>query len=191
MLSDLFGIAELRKKQHHFCHFHYNFRKLDLGLMLNMLTPSIRESASRSVLCWLATVDESGQPNVSPKEIFAVVDSTHIAIANIASPTSVRNVKSNAHVCVSFIDVFVQKGYKVVGIARNVSQQDAEFSRWVAPLRAMAGPRFPIHSVILVQAVAVEPIVAPSYRLFADETTEHSQVASAMRAYGVKPLRES
>lgn len=155
-----------------------------------MLTPQIRESASRSVLCWLATSDESGQPNVSPKEIFAVVDSMHIAIANIASPTSVRNVKSNARGCVSFIDVFVQKGYKVIGIARNVSQQDVEFSRWVAPLQAMAGPRFPMHSAILVQAVEVESIVAPSYRLYADETTEHSQVASAMRAYGVKPLRD-
>ncbi|MEI7516083.1 MAG: pyridoxamine 5'-phosphate oxidase family protein [Betaproteobacteria bacterium] len=154
-----------------------------------MLTPPIRESARRSVLCWLATVDESGQPNVSPKEIFAIVDSTHLVIANIASPTSVRNVNSNAHVCVSFIDVFVQKGYKVIGIARNVNQQDIDFSRWVEPLASMAGPRFPIHSVVLVQAVAVEPILAPSYRLYADETTEHAQVASAMRAYGVKPLR--
>ena len=156
-----------------------------------MLTPKIRESASRSVLCWLATVDDSGQPNVSPKEIFAVVDSTHIAIANIASPTSVRNIQHNSQVCVSFVDVFVQKGYKVIGVARNVVRQEAEFSRWAEPLEAMAGPRFPIHSVIVVQAVSVEPIVAPSYRLYPSETSEPLQVASAMRAYGVKPLTDS
>ena len=154
-----------------------------------MLTPQVQEAARRSVLCWLATVDESGQPNVSPKEIFAIVDSTHLVIANIASPTSVRNVQSNARVCVSFIDVFVQKGYKVLGMARNVNPKDSDFSRWVEPLAAMAGPRFPIHSVVVVQAVAVEPIVAPSYRLYAAETSEHSQVASAMQTYGVKPLR--
>ena len=156
-----------------------------------MLTPKIRESASRSVLCWLATVDDSGQPNVSPKEIFAIADSTHLVIANIASPTSVRNIQHNSQVCVSFIDVFVQKGYKVIGTARNINRQEAEFSRWAEPLEAMAGPRFPIHSVILVQAVSVEPIVAPSYRLYPSETSEALQVASAMRAYGVKPLTDS
>lgn len=188
--SRLFWNCRIKEKRHHFFHFHYNFTQLNSVLKLKMLTPQIRESASRSVLCWLATADESGQPNVSPKEIFAVVDSTHIAIANIASPNSARNVISNARVCVSFIDVFVQKGYKVTGIARNVTQQDVEFSRWVEPLRAMAGPRFPIHSVVLVQAVAVERILAPSYRLYAAETAEHSQVASAMQTYGVKPLRD-
>lgn len=37
-----------------------------------MLNPSVRAMARRSVLCWLATAEELGRPNVSPKEIFAV-----------------------------------------------------------------------------------------------------------------------
>jgi predicted pyridoxine 5'-phosphate oxidase superfamily flavin-nucleotide-binding protein len=78
-----------------------------------MLSSEVLNYASRSVLCWLATVDENGQPNVSPKEIFAVFDSEHLVIANIASPMSVRNIGVNPRVCVSFIDVFVQKGFKV------------------------------------------------------------------------------
>jgi hypothetical protein len=57
-----------------------------------MLSPEVQESATRSVLCWLATVDEVGQPNVSPKEIFAGFDSNHLVIANIASPKSGRNI---------------------------------------------------------------------------------------------------
>jgi hypothetical protein len=55
----------------------------------------------------------------------------------------------------------------------------------VAPLRALAGDRFPIRSVFVVRAVAVEAIVAPSYWLFPDETTEASQERAALRAYGV------
>lgn len=152
-----------------------------------MLSPQVQEAASRSVLCWLATVDASGQPNVSPKEVFAVFDSTHLVVANIASPTTVRNVKANARVCVSFIDVFVQKGFKVNGIARNIGKHEAGYSQWAAPVEAMAGPRFPIHSVLVIEATSVEPILAPSYRLYAAETTEQSQVASAMRTYGVRP----
>ncbi|MFT4099754.1 MAG: pyridoxamine 5'-phosphate oxidase family protein [Burkholderiaceae bacterium] len=152
-----------------------------------MLSDQVKDLANRSVLCWLATVDAKGQPNVSPKEIFLVFDDEHLVIANIASPTSVRNVEQNANVCVSFVDVFVQKGFKVIGSARNFTKQDADYARWAAPLEAKAGPRFPIRSVLVVRAVRVEPIVAPSYRLFPDETTERSQIDSALRTYGVRP----
>ena len=154
-----------------------------------MLSPLVKESASRSVLCWLATVDESGQPNVSPKEIFAVFDSEHLVIANIASPASARNNKTNLLVCVSFVDVFVQKGFKVTGVARNVKKHEPGFSLWCSPLVKMAGPRFPIHSVFVVQATAVESILAPSYRLHPDETSEQSQIAKAMQRYGVHSAR--
>ena len=152
-----------------------------------MLSADLKDCARRSVLCWLATVDASGQPNVSPKEIHAVFDDDHLVIAHIASPTSVRNISANPQVCVSFVDVFVQKGFKVAGTARIVSTDDADFGRWAAPLLAKAGPRFPIRSVLVVRALAVEPIIAPSYRLYPDETTEQGQIASAMRAYGVRP----
>ncbi len=152
-----------------------------------LLTPEIVESASRSVLCWLATVDASGQPNVSPKEIFTIFDGLHLVIANIASPTSVRNIDVNALVCVSFIDVLVQKGFKVMGAARSIQRGDSAYAEWARPLQAKAGPRFPIHSAIVVQAQTVEPIVAPSYRLYPDTTTEQSQMEAALRTYGVAP----
>jgi len=154
-----------------------------------MLSTQVKESTTRSVLCWLATVDESGQPNVSPKEIFAVFDSEHLVIANIASPASARNIGANSRVCVSFIDVFAQKGFKVSGVARNVKRDEPDFTIWCSPLAKMAGAKYPIHSVFVVQATAVEPILAPSYRLYPDETTEESQIASAMQSYGVQPAR--
>ena len=154
-----------------------------------MLSPEVQEFASRSVLCWLATVDAVGQPNVSPKEIFAAFDAAHLVVANIASPTSVRNIEVNPRVCVSFIDIFVQKGFKVLGTARNVRRNDPEFCTWAAPLEVKAGPRFQIRSVLVIKAAEVEPILAPSYRLYAAETTEQNQVASAMLTYGVRSTR--
>lgn len=149
------------------------------------LTPDVRTAAERAVLCWLATSDTSGQPNVTPKEVFAVADDAHLVIANIASPGSAANVAVNPRVCVSFVDVFRQKGFKVLGVATDVAPTDPAFARWVAPLRALAGERFPIRSVFVVRATAVEAIVAPSYWLFPDETTEASQERAALRAYGV------
>jgi uncharacterized protein len=156
-----------------------------------MITDEIARVARKSVLCWLATASADGRPNVSPKEVFAPFDREHLVIANIASPSSVRNIAANAQVCVSFIDVFVQKGFKLSGTARNITRGHAEYETWAPPLLAVTQGRFTIHSVIVVKVLAVEAILAPNYRFHPDEVTEESQVASAMRTYGVRPADEA
>jgi predicted pyridoxine 5'-phosphate oxidase superfamily flavin-nucleotide-binding protein len=154
------------------------------------LTDAVREAAHRSVLCWLATVDAEGQPNVSPKEVWAIADEQHVVVAHIASPVSARNIAQHPQVCLSFIDVFVQKGFKLLGRAREVLADDPEFATWAKPLLAMVGQRFVIHSVLVIRVTSVAPIVAPSYRFYPDETTEASQVVSGMRAYKVQPAKQ-
>jgi hypothetical protein len=62
---------------------------------------------------------------------------------------------------------------------------DPEFATWAQPLLAMVGQRFTIHSVLVIQVHSVAAILAPSYRFYPDETTEASQVASALLQYGV------
>jgi len=158
--------------------------------VLAPLTGDVREVAHRSVLCWLATVDAEGQPNVSPKEVWVIADDAHVVVANIASPLSARNIAHQPKVCLSFVDVFVQKGFKLVGRAREVRAADPEFSAWAAPLLSMVGQRFVIHSVLVIRITSVAPILAPSYRFYPDETTEASQVASGMRTYNVQAVEK-
>jgi hypothetical protein len=157
---------------------------------MTLLNESVREAARRSVLCWLATVDAEGQPNVSPKEVWAIADDQHVVVAHIASPISARNIAQHPQVCLSFVDVFVQKGFKLVGAAREVRATDAEFSTWAKPLLAMVGQRFTIQSVLVVHVKSVSTIVAPSYRFYPHDTTEASQVASGMRAYNVQAVEK-
>jgi predicted pyridoxine 5'-phosphate oxidase superfamily flavin-nucleotide-binding protein len=152
---------------------------------MTLLTEPIRETARRSVLCWLATVDAEGQPNVSPKEVWTIADEQHVVVAHIASPISARNIAQHPLVCLSFVDVFVQKGFKLLGRAREVLADDPEFATWAKPLLAMVGQRFTIQSVLVIQVQSVAAIVAPSYRFYPHETTEASQVASARRQYGM------
>ena len=152
---------------------------------MTLLTEPIRETARRSVLCWLATVDAEGQPNVSPKEVWTIADDLHVVVAHIASPISARNIAQHPQVCLSFVDVFVQKGFKLLGRAREVLADDPEFATWAKPLLAMVGQRFTIQSVLVIQVQSVAAIVAPSYRFYPHETTEASQVASARRQYGM------
>lgn len=157
---------------------------------MTLLTEPMREAARRSVLCWLATVDAEGQPNVSPKEVWTMADDQHVVVAHIASPVSARNIAQHPQVCLSFVDVFVQKGFKLIGTAREVRANDAEFTDWAKPLLAMVGQRFTIQSVLVVHVKSVSTIVAPSYRFYPDDTTEASQVASGMRAYNVQALEK-
>jgi len=135
-----------------------------------------------SVLCWLATVDAHGMPNASPKEIFCCHGERELLIANIASPQSVRNIKVHPNVCVSFVDVLIQKGFKVKGPAVIVEPGHPRYGELEFPLQQMTRGAFPIHSVICVQVLSTEPIVAPSYRLVPG-TTEESQARAAQASY--------
>jgi hypothetical protein len=155
-----------------------------------LLNEPIRDAARRSVLCWLATVDADGQPNVSPKEVWTIADEQHVVVANIASPVSARNIAQQPQVCLSFVDVWVQKGFKLLGSAQEVHADDPAFSVWAAPLLAMVGQRFVIHSVLVIHVTSASAIVAPSYRFFPDVTSEASQIEAAMQAYGVQALKD-
>ena len=151
-----------------------------------ILSASVHAAAQRSVLCWLATVDAQGQPNVSPKEVWAIADDQHVVVANIASPVTARNIAQQPKVCLSFVDVLVQKGFKLQGTARAVLPDDSDYSKWAAPLLLMTGDRFAVRSVLLISVQSAQPIVAPSYWLYPETTTEAAQAAAARLAYGLK-----
>lgn len=150
--------------------------------MTEPLNPNVLHWLGRSVLCWLATVDANGQPNVSPKEVFAPAPDNHLLIAHIASPGSVRNIRQQPRVCVSFIDVFAQRGFKLTGLADVLVPTDPAFDEWAAPLKLLTGDRFPLLGVIRVRVLHSQPIAAPSYALYPD-TTETEQVGNAWQAY--------
>jgi predicted pyridoxine 5'-phosphate oxidase superfamily flavin-nucleotide-binding protein len=148
----------------------------------------MKTDIENSVLCWLATVDQDGTPNVTPKEIFSCHGDDRIIVADIASTNTVRNIRSHPSVCVSFIDVFRQRGFKVVGSATIIEPHNADCAVVGANVLRMAGSDFPIRHLISIQIERVSRIWAPSYTLFPDRT-EEERVRSAYETYGVAPAR--
>lgn len=155
-----------------------------------MTTSGIVTDVDAAVLCWLATVDAKGRPNVSPKEIFAMYGNDVLVIADIASANSVRNIRGNPAICVSMIDIFRQKGQKVEGQARIIAAEDPEFDDLAAPLTRLTEGKFPIRHVIAVQIERVSPILAPSYRHYPDRS-EADMLRNAYQTYGVRPAKTS
>ena len=145
---------------------------------------SLKNSIEQSVLCWLATADDTGQPNVSPKEVFAAFDDQFIIVANIASPNTEKNIRQNPRVCISFIDVFVQKGYQVKGEATIVKPPSPEYPAMETILLRITEGKFPFHSITKITIESTKPILAPRYWLY-PETTEEEQVERAKRSFGV------
>ena len=116
-------------------------------------------------------------------------DCATVIIADIASRGSVRNLQTNPACCVSFVDVFRQKGFKLVGTAHVIGRKDAGFEDTSAPLRAIAGKKFFVRNVIAMTVEHVAPIVAPSYALH--KVSEEEMMAQAFQTYSVKPLEAS
>ena len=150
-----------------------------------MFNEEIKQSVADCVLCWLATVDKNGVPSVSPKEVFLTFAENEIIIANIASPDSVRNINQKPQVCVSFVDVFKQKGFKMKGDAMEMTQANSGYKPRYHASNDFAGGQYPIKSLIKIEIKSVRPIVAPSYYLSAD-ITEEKQIQAALKTYGVK-----
>ena len=148
-----------------------------------ILTRKIKDAIDKSVLCWLATVSSEGIPNVSPKEVFQYYGNDKIIIANIASPQSKKNIKYNENVCVSFIDILIQKGFQLKGKARVIDKMSTEFEEMKTILLKITNGDFPFSTIFEVTAIFVKPIIAPKYILY-PKTTEKEQVKSAKQAYG-------
>ena len=152
-----------------------------------MLSEEVKEYIEKSILCWLATSSADGQPNVSPKEVFTFYGDEHILVANIASPGTVRNIRENPKVSVSFVDVFVQKGFQLKGEAEIIKKTDPEFRELSVPILEITKGKYPFGSIIKIRVNKVKEIIAPGYTLFPD-ITEEQQKQNAYKTYGVKPV---
>lgn len=148
------------------------------------ITKEIQKSIDKSVLCWLATSSNENIPNVSPKEIFRFYKNDKIIVANIASPQTVKNINQNNNVCISFIDILVQKGYQLKGTAEIITKSHTNFSEMEKILTKMTEGNFPFASITVITVMQVKPIIAPKYILFPN-TTEEEQIKSAKRAYRI------
>lgn len=148
------------------------------------ISKDIKDAASKSVLCWLATVDGAGLPNVSPKEIFNIHQDKFI-IANIMSPVSEQNIKSSPLVCVSFVDILVQKGFQLKGRAEIIEKTNERYLALNSILEEMTKGLFPISNIISIDVSKVKKILAPSYVFYPEKTSETEQIKAAKAQYNL------
>ena len=128
-----------------------------------MLTDDMKRVILEQKLGFVATVNEDGTPNLSPKATFVVLDARTIAFAELRSPNTVRNIARNAAVEVNFVDPFVRKGYRFQGRAVTVARYSAEFPALFAAFGNLGSLSDIVRAVVRINIEDAEPLISPAY----------------------------
>jgi len=128
-------------------------------------------------LGFIATVCPDGTPNLSPKGTTAVWDDNHLVFADLRSPGTVENLRSNASIEINVVDQLVRKGYRFKGTGTVYTDGDV-FERGVEfyQARGTVKARERIRGIVIIAVERALPVISPAYDLglTEDELRERS-----------------
>jgi hypothetical protein len=151
------------------------------------ITADMEAIIGRAILSFVATVNEDGTPNLSPKASLTVVDGA-LYFADIASPRTISNLRHNPALEINVVDVFERRGYRFTGRASILPPGDAEYSTVADWVRATNGPEYPVDHVVRIQTSSITPLVSPAH-VFADPLRDQDEIRNSYYAkYKVKPI---
>jgi predicted pyridoxine 5'-phosphate oxidase superfamily flavin-nucleotide-binding protein len=136
---------------------------------MGILTADMQRVVDRE-LGFVATVTPEGTPSLSPKGTIAVWDDDHLVFADLRSPGTVSNLRSNPTVEVNVVDQLTRKGYRLQGTA-VVHTEGADFERGVEfyDRRGLEQARDRIHSIVVVAVERASAVTSPAYDVGATE----------------------
>ena len=128
-----------------------------------MITNDMKMIVEKSMLCFVATVNKNGSPNVSPKSTLKVFDDRHLIFANIASPNTIKNIQRDPRVEINCVDVFLRRGYRFKGTASIYNGTSPIFFELVKNIKIEHGEKIPVSDAILININKIAPILSPAY----------------------------
>jgi predicted pyridoxine 5'-phosphate oxidase superfamily flavin-nucleotide-binding protein len=127
-----------------------------------MLTDDMTRIITEQPLGFVASIGPDGGPSVSPKGSFVVIDRATIAFGEIRSPATVRNVRVDPRVEVTFVDPFVRKGYRFSGTASVIARGEAAFESMHAHFRnSSLASR--MRAIVVIAISKALPLTSPIY----------------------------
>ena len=136
---------------------------------MGILTEDMRRVVEAE-LGFIATVCPDGTPNLSPKGTTAVWDDDHLVFADLRSPGTVENLRSNTSVEINVVDQLVRKGYRFKGTGVVYTEGDV-FEQGIRfyEARGTVKARDRIRGIVLVAVERALPVTSPAYDLGATE----------------------
>jgi len=156
---------------------------------LKILDKDMRKIISETMLCFAATVNEDGSPNLSPKSTLKVFDDNHLIFANIASPVTILNLKRDPRIEINCVDTFARRGYRFKGKGIVYSTGTRIYDDLLLQIKKELGKSIPVIDAILIKVLQVRPVLSPAYK-FIEGATEDTLREAYMEKYNVRSINE-
>lgn len=154
-----------------------------------ILTADMLDVIQSAILSFVATVNEDGSPNLSPKASL-IARNDALFFADIASPQTIKNIRRSPEISINVVDVFSRRGYRFNGRASvlPVGDVDREFvAKWVWRTN---GSDYPVDHVVRIDVREAAPLLSPAYR-FEEGVSEDTLRDAYMTKYGVQKRDQS
>lgn len=163
-----------------------------------ILTEDMKRVVREQRLGFVATVCPDGTPNLSPKGTTTVWDDEHLVFADIRSPGTVENLRSNPVAEINVVDPVMRKGYRFKG-STEVLAEGPRFDEIVRFYEdgpdgsdsAVTDARRRIRSIVLVRVEQALPLISPAYDLGRTEDAVRRQWEAYWEALNRRRNQES
>lgn len=119
---------------------------------MNTLNDQVKQTLQEVKPALVATAAASGKPNVSAKGSLRVIDDTHVAFANVASPRTVANIQENDKVAIIVLGDDTHKACRIWGTGKVMDKGEV-FDQFAA---AMKERNMTIGQIVLITVEEVE-----------------------------------
>ena len=134
---------------------------------MGILTDDMKRVVRQQRFGFIATVCPDGTPNLSPKGTTAVWDNDRLVFADLASPTTMGNLRQNPALELNVVDVYSRKGYRFKGTVSIVEKGEALFDEichaFNTGTRGVHQVQLPARSYVLLKVDRALPLVSPAY----------------------------
>ena len=130
-----------------------------------MLTDEMKSIIGTFPLGFVASVNDDGTPNLSPKGTFVVLNDRQLVFGHIRSPGTMGNIAKRPVIEINFLDVLARKAVRVRGRAHMFARSAAEFPGLFAALAGWKGYTELMKAVVRVDIETAGLILSPAYDL--------------------------
>ena len=134
---------------------------------MGMLNEDMKRVVRQQRLGFIATVCPDGTPNLSPKGTSAVWDDDHLVFADLASPTTMGNLRHNPALELNVVDSYARKGYRFKGTVSIVEKGEKLFDEirnaFETGSRGIHPVQLPARSYVLLNVERALPLISPAY----------------------------
>lgn len=129
---------------------------------MGILTDDMKEMVAYCRLAYVATVTPEGRPNLSPKASTKVLDDDHLVFVDIASPNTIRNLRSNPYVEVNVVDPLRRRGYRFKGVA-EIHTEGELYKEVAEDFWNREGRQYPANAIVTIKVEKALPLLSPAY----------------------------